>query len=234
MSIPPVTSAGEFADQLTRLISRTVDASVVFGVMGSSRMTETTRIGPMGPGSSAVGSQFDLIPLVRECDVPDKPRIFLKVEYTVSSAPSDNRLSVVRSSVGLWAQSDPSRQHRPVVRLEYDRAAVTKPAAHVHFHAESAELAWAYGTAGEPLPRFHELHFPMGGRRFRPTLEDLLLFLDRERLFTNWVTPEWKSIIEESRAGWEALQARSTTRRHPKEAAAQLRSMGYRVSEPSR
>lgn len=44
-------------------------------------------------------------------------------------------------------------------------------------------------TAGLPLPRLEEIHFPVGGRRFRPTVEELLLFIDRERLFNEQAPP---------------------------------------------
>lgn len=233
MSEELVFHARQFAGRLTELVGRTIDSRVVFDVI-EDRDGHTCRLGPGLSTEEDRGQDFTLIPLRHGSGDSGNPSLFLKAEYKVTLSPESRNISVVTSSVGLWVRPDRTGGQRPVIRLEYDRTAVTKPAAHVHFHAESAELAWAYGTAGEPLPRFHELHFPMGGRRFRPTLEDFLLFLDRERLFTNWATPEWKSIVEASRAGWEALQARSTTRRHPQEAAAQLRAMGYRVSEPLR
>ena len=47
-------------------------------------------------------------------------------------------------------------------------------------------LHGSYGSSGQPAPDLHALHFPAGGRRFRPTLEEFLLFLDRENLFNDW------------------------------------------------
>ena len=116
-------------------------------------------------------------------------------------------------------------------RVEYDRDARTKPPAHVHLHAESLEFGWIYGTAGLPPPRLFEIHFPMGGRRFRPTVEEFLRFLDREKLFLDWRSG-WDTIVEESLVDWERNQARATVRQHTEAAVGQLRNMGYEVTAP--
>lgn len=97
----------------------------------------------------------------------------------------------MKSSVfGLWVavtDTDDPAKGRPVFRIEYERRPSDKPRAHVHFHAESAELAWIYGATRLKLPRSAEIHYPAGGTRFRPILEDVIGFLDREGLFRNWL-----------------------------------------------
>lgn len=57
--------------------------------------------------------------------------------------------------------------------------------AHAYFHAESSRLGWIYGTAGLPVPRIDKIHFPLGGRRFRPTVEEFEKFLNSEKLFVD-------------------------------------------------
>lgn len=118
-----------------------------------------------------------------------------------------------------------------MLRIEYDRDAVSKPEAHVHLHAESVELGWRYGTAGRPLPRLAEIHFPVGGRRFRPTIEELLLFLDREKLFNDW-RRSWRRVLLDSLGDWEARQARATVRRHQEAAISELEALGYTITPP--
>ena len=118
--------------------------------------------------------------------------------------------------------------------VEHDRSQLRpgRAAAHVHLHANSPELAWIYGTSAQAAPDLHALHFPAGGRRFRPTLEEFLLFLDREKLFTNW-KEGWKPKLIQSLEEWERLQARATARQFPDEAAGALEALGYDVAAPS-
>ena len=228
MTEPLLEQAEDFAQRLTDLFRQTVDPSVTFEIVGSG---ERIRIGP-GP-FDANSDGFKRVALHRyeeETDAPD--RVSLKVEFTVAMGDSIH-LTVEKSAFGLWVRPDQTRGARPIVRIEYDRDARSKPAAHVHFHAESAELGWLYGTAGKTLPRMDEMHFPVGGRRFRPTIEELLLFLDREQLFNDWISTNWKAVVEASLAEWERRQVHATVARNPEIAADQLRSMGYEVKSSS-
>ena len=155
----------------------------------------------------------------------------LKIEFCVSLDDDSKFLAVQHSTHGLWVRPDPRKPSRPVFRIEYDRNARNKPAAHVHLHAESMELGWIYGTAGLAPPLLHDIHFPVGGQRFRPTVEELLLFLDREKLFMNWRSgwdkAVWRSLIE-----WEQLQAKAVVRRHAETSVEQLQDMGYEITPP--
>lgn len=138
----------------------------------------------VGPSSSSGTAGFAQIPLRRACDEHDL--LSLKVEFRVGKDDSGDFMRAESSTFGLWVATGQKSKARPVFRVEYDRNATSKPQAHVHIHAESVELGWIYGSAGLALPNMHEIHFPVGGKRFRPTVEDLLLFLHRENLFTEW------------------------------------------------
>ena len=72
----------------------------------------------------------------------------LKIEFRVSLDKESEYLAVQHSTYGLWVRPVPSRKPRPIFRVEYDRDAYNKSAAHVHVHAESLEFGWIYGTAG--------------------------------------------------------------------------------------
>lgn len=233
MSTQLARQSTEFAARLTKLLSGTVNPGLTFESVGTEH-DEQRRVGPTGNMPVSESSPFSFIPLVRLKDPAESPRLLLKAEYKLRMDSEDKHLAVVSSSVGLWVKANSDRKRpSPVVRLEYDRDAKSKPAAHVHLHAESAELAWLYGSAGALLPRTHEIHFPLGGRRFRPTLEHFLLFLDQEGLFTDWASEDWKQVINDSLGEWEGRQVRATVRRQPHDAVAQLRSMGYTVLPPS-
>jgi hypothetical protein len=217
-----------FANRLSTLATRTIGSSVEFAIIEVD--DRRRRIGPGPFDLTEDGSGFQWIGLPRACDDGEPARLFPKVEFEVGMDPEDQHLAVRLSTFGLWVRPGPKRGHRPVVRVKYDRDATAKPASHVHLHAE---LAWVYGTAGESLPRLHEIHFPVGGKRFRPTVEEFLLFLHRGRLFRDWVTTNWRAAVDTSLGEWEERQARSTVRRFPDAATDQLRSMGCRVQSPA-
>ncbi len=157
------TEASAFAENLDDLIQGCIDNAPRFFVINTSS-DEQCRIGP-GPFESDHGSGtgFRFVPLVRECDEGDQPRLMLKIEFRVSLDSQSEHLAVQQSTFGLWVCPDPRRGSRPVFRIEYDRKATSKPSAHIHLHAESVELGWIYGTAGLALPRLQEIHFWVGG-----------------------------------------------------------------------
>ena len=218
----------EFANRLTSLIRGCVVGGPQFGVVRTSDAHQL-RIGPLP--FDAAGSGFAFIPLARSCDA-GQARLMLKIEFRVSLDEESEFLAVQHSTYGLWVRPVPRRKPRPVFRVEYDRAAYNKSPAHVHVHAESLEFGWIYGSAGLAPPRLFEIHFPVGGRRFRPTVEEFLKFLDREELFVDW-QEGWATIVDASLSEWERNQAQATVRQHTDAAVAQLRRMGYGVTPPS-
>ncbi len=221
--------ANSFATNLTHLVQGCISEAPSFVAINASEDRQR-RIGPEPFGNEHGSSDgFSYVPLIRECDNKDQPRLMLKIEFRVSLDSQVEHLAVQQSTFGLWVRPDPARKPRPVFRVEYDREATSKPCAHLHLHAESVELGWVYGTEGLPLPRLQEIHFPVGGRRFRPTVEELLEFLDREKLFTNW-NSDWKKALEQSLALWNKQQVQATVRNNPETAIEQLEKMRYQVA----
>ncbi len=220
--------AERFARRLTDLIQGCISGAPAFEVV-DAKTAQQLRIGPRPFRPDAAG--FSLIQLPRSCDSGRAP-LTLKIEFRVSLDDAEEHLAVQHSTYGLWVQPDPKRNRRPVFRVEYDREAYNKPPSHVHLHAESLEFGWIYGTAGVALPRLSELHFPVGGRRFRPTVEEFLRFLNGEKIYVDW-QDGWEEIVQKSFAVWEQVQARATVREHAEAAVQQLRSMGYQIIPPT-
>lgn len=54
------------------------------------------------------------------------------------------------------------------------------------------------------------LHLPVDGRRFRPTLEDLIELLIVEQLVD--ARPGWKELVEQGRAGFQRIQLAAAVR----------------------
>lgn len=182
--------------------------------------------------ASETYQSFTAFPLVRTDEGQPTPALLLRVKYTVQMARSRKHLRVVTSTIGLWVDvTGGRRKHRPLVRVEYDRypRAADRPAAHVHLHANSPEMAWVYGSSGRAAPDLHALHFPVGGQQFRPTLEDFLLFLNHEKLYTDF-KPGWKRAVLRSLRRWETLQAAATVEKYPETAVGVLEKLGYTIA----
>ena len=222
-------AARDFVSDLNRVVVAALDTDVRF-VVGFDRDGRRAGI----QASKAYGS-FTAFPLIRAGEDPVAPALLLRVRYIVEMAPRKQYLRVATSTIGLWVDVTGGRKkHRPLVRLEYDRDPRTadRPAAHVHLHANSPEMAWVYGSSGRAAPDLHALHFPVGGQQFRPTLEDFLLFLNRERLYTDF-KPNWKREVLKSLRQWQILQAAATVKKYPEVAVGTLEKLGYAVSRPA-
>ena len=217
----------DFASRLTNLTQGCVADAPEFDVVVANNAHER-HIGPLPFKLDA--PRFSPIPLVRSCD-QGRERLMLKIECRVSFDTESEYLAVQHSTYGLWVRPVPRRKLRPVFRVEYDRDAYNKSPAHVHVHAESLAFGWIYGTAGLPPPRLFEIHFPVGTRRFRPTVEEFLEFLHREKLFVDW-RAGWNRIVEDSLSEWERNQTRAAVRQHTDAAVVQLQSMGYVITPP--
>lgn len=125
------------------------------------------------------------------------------------------------------------------MRWDYNRNPRSKdiPLAHLHIHAHRD--AWTHvmleGGAtsrrarkraidSSQTPTLSELHFPVGGKRFRPSLEEVLLFLISELGVS--CEPQRKCVLERKQSEWEKIQARAVVRTHPDQALIVLRELG--------
>lgn len=79
----------------------------------------------------------------------------------------------------------------------------------------------------DAVPSIQDVHFPMGGHRFRPCLEDVLHMLIEE--FGIDRQSETFQALEEGRIAWRRKQARSVVRDDPESAVNALRQLGYDV-----
>ena len=105
-----------------------------------------------------------------------------------------------------------------------------RSAAHIQIHGSSEELAYIQGLQGnKTLRTLDKFHIPVGGRRFRPTLEDFIEFLWSERLIGP-LHAGWQQVLALHRANWLDLQLRAAVRGDPITAIAQLEIIGYKVN----
>lgn len=148
---------------------------------------------------------------------------------SIRLAPDDQRihLMVTSSAMILATAADVADESNILLHYDYERGKEDYPEAHLQICASSD----AWRDAGRRLDGrerlLERLHLPVGDRRFRPTLEDLIEFLIREKL----AKPRrgWESAIEKSRARFRDKQLKAAVRRHPDTAIAELECLGYTV-----
>lgn len=141
----------------------------------------------------------------------------------------------------------PARKGAPLFRYEFiaDMNDGDIPCAHLHVHAHRDEflIALLRGEKGRPKartkqalnpaatnPQLSDVHFPLGGPRMRPSLEDVIQMLMAE--FAIQVSAGAKEALDESRAEWRRKQIGSAVRDAPAEAGRVLTSLGYSVTPP--
>lgn len=230
-------AAEDFATILTEVVTGTVSAGVRFVVTPFEGPTQLAWVYPEGSTPASVA----LIPISAGLPVGQDPKLWLRTSFQVRLDATGEHLAVQQSVFALVIDQ---RSKRPAVRVEYDREQGNEPddavpgrhrrsAAHVQIHGASEELAYVQGLNGEVGMRgLEKFHIPVGGRRFRPSLEDFIEFLWAERLIPA-MHQGWEEVLTRHRSNWLALQLRAAVRNDPESAVAQLEAMGYSVIPPS-
>lgn len=230
-------AAEAFASILTDVVNGTVSSGIRFVVTPFEGPTKLAWVYP--EGSTPVS--LSLIPISAGLDEGQDPTLWLRTSFQVRLDSTGDHLAVQHSVFALVIDQ---RSKRPAVRVEYDRDKGNEPdgaipgrhrrsAAHVQIHGASEELAYVQGVNGEVGIRgLEKFHIPVGGRRFRPSLEDFIEFLWAERLIPA-MQDGWEAVLIRHRSNWLALQLRAAVRNDPASAVAQLETMGYSVTPPS-
>lgn len=156
-----------------------------------------------------------------------------RLSYQTSMDHTGQFLKTIKSAMVLTSVFEKT----PLARLEYDSKMRTAPIAHWQFHGErgafSHLLARAHSARKYVTDKPHalsSLHFPVGGERFRPGVEDFLEFLVRECGVDR--EDGWESAIQDGREIWRRFQMRTATRELQVEAAQILTAMNWTVSPP--
>jgi hypothetical protein len=147
------------------------------------------------------------------------PSSYLWLGYVLQLDSEDRYLTVAKSGYALYL--DPNRDDL-VFHYDYEREpSHPYQPAHVQVEGETSPLCGLAERRGQAGKQLRDFHFPVGGRRYRPTLEDVVEFLVLEDLVD--AHREWRDVIQEGRDEWELVQLRAAVRRNPEAALAQLR-----------
>jgi hypothetical protein len=137
--------------------------------------------------------------------------------------------------------------NEPLFHFDYIRSpGRTIPGAHINIHAHRDEVVYAMAMAGKKnrgknrakaleqmkSPGMSTLHFPVGGHRFRPCLEDVLQMVILE--FGIDVLSGSTRALEEGRSIYRATQLKSAITDDLELAAEVLRANHYMVETPSK
>jgi hypothetical protein len=159
----------------------------------------------------------------------------------------DHRQTYLAVQKASWSVR-PAGIAEPLFRYEFEGGMNSPlPCAHLHVHAHRDEFVFQLfranrgrpksraaaveGTTDRALPRLSNLHFPLGGPRMRPCVEDLLQFLVEELGVD--AEPNHQVALDEGRARWRRRQIAASVRDAPEGAARVLREMQYIVEPPA-
>ena len=207
-------------------------AETLEGVLGAAHEVRVTVV----DGRVSVRpADLDGIPLQAEVD----EEVFLRLKFKFSCTWDGHRkfLAVQDSEFHVLSEWDDD----PLFRYEFVKEPTGDiPVAHVQIHAHRDATAYAMGYPGsgsrrarrrlkgsDKIPHLSNLHFPLGGARFRPALEDILEMLIEE--FGVQATEGWRRVVGDGREDWRILQLKSAVRDDLESAAQVLRDNGYDV-----
>ena len=192
--------AAGFAETIQQLLNGTV----CDGVTVQAYVYQPTRV-LVGHGLSKQAVEAKPF---RLCLGRGRARGWMDVSYRLSLDDEGKYLTVVSSYVGIYASEDPESM---LCHVDYERSKHGYPEAHLQVGGHSPALAAWRLTGGAKDKPLHDLHFPVGGRRYRPALEDVIEFLIAEKL----TEPRagWQRVLDKSRDDFRRLQLRAAIRR---------------------
>lgn len=201
--------ARRFAGDLSDLLNGTI----THGVRISAAMTAA---GTAVVGCGIKRTNLRSLPIRLRTRQP-RTSLYLFVTYTLGLDEQDHRfLTATKSTYGLG-----TRETRRALRYDYERRASNEyPEAHLHLLGASERLAELVAT-GRPGRQPSRLHLPVGGRRFRPCLEDIIEFCIVEQL----VEPRndmWRENLNAKRDEFYRRQLKAAVRQDPETARSAL------------
>lgn len=148
------------------------------------------------------------------------PKFYLGLSIRLQPDEQEVHLTV-KSSAMILATEPAITNENMLLHYDYEREkADGYPEAHLQICATSESWEEAGRRHDGHTRLLSKLHLPVGGRRFRPTLEDILEFLIVENLVEARLN--WKAALEDSRDAFREKQLRAAIRQFPDVALDQL------------
>jgi hypothetical protein len=210
-----LSAASDFAAEISELLNQTICNGVRLSAVSSNEYRTVV------VGYGITKTQW----YSRECiplSIGGAPTAHLVVSYRLTPDAEDRYLAVASSTFALSLDSAMSDE---LFHIDFERGKTDGyPEAHLQIAATSPHWQALSARASAKGRELGRLHFPVGGRRFRPTLEDLIDFLVTERLVAG--RPGWEARVEQGRRGFHERQLRAAIRQYPDIARSALAELG--------
>jgi hypothetical protein len=135
--------------------------------------------------------------------------------------PEGIHLTDARTLYGVYADD---ALEKMIARWDYNRDLQDWPTAHLHVGGESNVLQELHVQLPDVKSEVARHHFPVGGKRFLPCLEDVVEYVILEGLAAPRAS--WQDAVEEHRADFHRIQLKAAVRRDPDAATEALREIG--------
>ena len=211
------SKARDFAEDLSDLLNNTVCHGISLSgslVWSTDAGEQTIRVAKVANGS---GTDPAPIPLTLG---RKRPSGYIALAYSLRPDAEGQHLMVTKSFIGVYLDAD---FEQILCHFDYDRDKPGYPEAHIQVCADSPVWSSWLQARGQSLRPLAKAHFPVGGRRNRTSLEDVVDFLICEKLADSRSNAE--ETIRDSRAGFFERQLRAAVRRNPDAALDELRRM---------
>jgi hypothetical protein len=205
------------ADQFAKKLSKLLNATICHGVRLNAVVHPTKAV--------LVGYRISKTNYTPRYGVPvtcdgKKPSGYLTVSYKLTADDEGEHLMVVSSVTGYGLSADLAST---LLHYDYERNKPDDyPEAHLQIEAQSPDWDLVCGRTGQSRS-LSKLHLPVGGRRYRPTLEDLIEFLVVENIAT--ARPNWDRQLKTTRDEFQRFQLGAAIRRDPETAKAALQAL---------
>lgn len=212
--------ARDFAAQTSDLLNRTLTKGIRISSV-------TTPVGHtvMGCGVTPKNLMPTPIPLgtASAC-------VWLYLQHSYGLDPEGVHLTMTQGTISLYSSVEMGDDDL-LLGIDYVRESPNQyPGSHLHVAGVRGDLDRVYRGDQRKSRKLRDLHLPVGGKRYRPTLEDMIEFVVTEEM----ATPHegWLDVVLEHRRRWELIQLKAAVRRDQEDAAEALRAEGWSVSAP--
>lgn len=214
----------EFAAELSGLLNNTVCHGISLNSVITSNPTRAV------VGYKITKNNFSDMTGIPVTTGSRPARVFLGLSMRLSP-DHERKYLMVNSSVMIVAVTkDVENDDNILFHYDYERdKGDGYPEAHLQVHASSQQWNSLRRLDGEQRA-LDKLHLPVGGRRFRPTLEDVIDFLVTENFVHKH--EQCDQTLADRREEFQRKQLRAAVRRNPQPAVDELREQGYTVKEP--
>lgn len=196
---------------------------------------------PVGSRTGATGFvvAYGFAAMIR---VEGAPTYRLEVTYKLAWNTAQDYPAVRESTYAVYLVES----SEPLFHYDYQQQVHGMiPGAHLNVHHDRTDLRDALERSGRRNRgrRYRkridagqsvsdsELHYPVGGSRFRPAIEDVIEFMIVELGVD--ATSAWRKTVEDGRLKWRERQLRAAIKDSPTVAADELRRLGFDVGGSS-